>query len=228
MNSLSHVAIIMDGNGRWARKNRKTRNFGHLEGTKNIQPIIKYCLKNNIPYLTLFAFSYENWKRPKKEIQYIFHILKKFINENLANLISNNVKVNFIGEKKKIDKITSKLISKVEKSTLKNDKLNIFIAFNYSSKLEIVNSVNKFLKLKKNKKKLNFRDIENNLYTQNSPHPEILIRTGGYNRLSDFLLWQCSFSEIFFIKKNWPDFKVADLISIIKKYKKIKRNFGSI
>ena len=228
MNSLSHVAIIMDGNGRWARKNKKTRNFGHLEGTKNIQPIIKYCLKNNISYLTLFAFSYENWKRPKKEIQYIFHILKKFINENLANLISNNVKVNFIGEKKKIDKITAKLISKVEKSTLKNDKLNILIAFNYSSKLEIVNSVNKFLKLKKNKKKLNFRDIENNLYTQNSPHPEILIRTGGYNRLSDFLLWQCSFSEIFFIKKNWPDFKVADLISIIKKYKKIKRNFGSI
>jgi len=228
MNSLSHVAIIMDGNGRWAKKNNKPRNLGHLEGTKNIQPIVKYCLKNNIPYLTLFAFSYENWKRPKKEIQYIFYILKKFINENLADLISNNVKINFIGEKKKIDKITKKLISKVEKSTLKNNKLNIFIAFNYSSKLEIVNSVNRFLKLKKNKKKLNFSDIENNLYTQSSPHPEILIRTGGYSRLSDFLLWQCSFSEIFFIKKNWPDFKVADLISIIKKYKKTKRNFGSI
>jgi len=226
-NTLSHVAIIMDGNGRWANKKKKPRNYGHLKGTENIQEIIECCIKYKIKYLTLFAFSTENWKRPKKEINYIFSILNKFIEKNLKDLISKNIKLKFIGENKKIDLFTKKQIYKAEKLTKENDQLNIFIAFNYSSKIEIANSVNKFLKLNK-KRKININQLEKNLYTGSAPNPELLIRTGGYKRLSDFLLWQLSFSEIFFIKKNWPDFNKKDLLSIIKKYKKIKRNFGSV
>jgi len=227
MNPLNHVAIIMDGNGRWGLKKYNSRNKGHRAGLDTVEKIIKISIDKKIKYLTLFAFSTENWKRPKKEINYIFSILNKFIEKNLKDLISKNIKLKFIGENKKIDLFTKKQIYKAEKLTKENDQLNIFIAFNYSSKIEITNSVNKFLKSNK-KRVININQLEKNLYTGRAPNPELLIRTGGYKRLSDFLLWQLSFSEIFFIKKNWPDFNKKDLLSIIKKYKKIKRNFGSV
>lgn len=226
MNSLSHVAIIMDGNGRWALKRNKSRNYGHEKGIDNIKNIIATCKKKKIKYLTLFVFSVDNWNRSKSEVSFLFNLLKKFLKKDINFLISNKIKIKIIGEKKNLDRNLLKNFKNIEKLTSENYDITINIAFNYSSKLEIINSINKILK-KKNKT-ANIKDLEENLYAGKIPNPEILIRTGGFNRLSDFLLWQLSYTEIFFLKKLWPDFKSTDLINIINKYKKIKRNFGSV
>lgn len=226
MNSLSHVAIIMDGNGRWALKRNKPRNHGHEKGIDNIKNIISTCKKNKIEYLTLFAFSVDNWNRSKSEVSFLFNLLKNFLKNDVNFLISNKIRIKIIGEKKKLDQNLLRNFENIEKLTSKNFDITINIAFNYSSKLEIIRSVKRVIK-KKNKI-ININNLEKNLYTGKIPNPEILIRTGGYNRLSDFLLWQLSYSEIFFLKKLWPDFKSTDLIKIINKYKKIRRNFGSV
>ena len=227
MNTLSHVAIIMDGNGRWANKKNKPRKYGHLQGTKNIKNIIPYFIKNKIPYLTLFAFGLDNWKRPEQEINYLFFLFQDFLKKNLNYLLDNNVKIKFIGEKKKLSKNIIDLIKKIEKLTEKKNNLTLIVAFNYSSRQEIINSFSKILR-KKKQKKITEKIVKNCLYTSNIPDPDILIRTGGHIRISNFLLWQISYAEIFFIEKLWPDFKVKDLNKIILKFKKIKRNFGSI
>ena len=227
MNTLSHVAIIMDGNGRWANKKNKPRKYGHLQGTKNIKNIIPYFIKNKIPYLTLFAFGLDNWKRPEQEINYLFFLFQNFLKKNLNYLLDNNVKIKFIGEKKKLSKNIIDLIKKIEKLTEKKNNLTLIVAFNYSSRQEIINSFSKILR-KKKQKKITEKIVNNCLYTSNIPDPDILIRTGGHIRISNFLLWQISYAEIFFIEKLWPDFKVKDLNKIILKFKKIKRNFGSI
>ena len=226
MNSLSHVAIIMDGNGRWAFKRNKSRNYGHEKGVNNIKNIIGVCKKKNIKYLTLFVFSVDNWNRSKSEVSFLFSLLKNFLKKDINFLISNKIKIKIIGEKNKLDKNLLNNFKNIEKLTSKHFDITINIAFNYSSKLEIVNSINKLLKIKA--KTINIKALEENLYTGKIPNPEILIRTGGYNRLSDFLLWQLSYTEIFFLKKLWPDFNSTDLINVINKYKKIKRNFGAI
>jgi len=226
MNALSHVAIIMDGNGRWASKKNQPRKYGHLKGSENIKFIVNYCLKTNIPYLTLFAFGLDNWNRPKSETSYLFFLFEDFLNKNLNYLLENNIKIKFIGESKNLPIKIKKLIFKTEKISSDKTGLNLILAFNYSSKHEILN-VCKLL-LKKKIKKISISEIANNLYTRNIPDPDLLIRTGGYNRLSNFLLWQASYTEIFFLKKLWPDFKVKDLSKIIKNYKKIKRNFGKV
>ena len=226
MNTLSHVAIIMDGNGRWANKKNKSRKYGHLKGTENIKNLVNYFVKKKIPYLTLFAFGFDNWSRPKSELSYLFFLFEDFIKKNSNHFSDKNIKIKFIGEKKKLSKKLINLINKTEKLTKNKKKLVLNIALNYSSKIEIINA---FKSIKKNKiSKINEKVINRHLYTNKIPNPEILIRTGGHIRLSNFLLWQISYTEIFFIKKLWPDFKVKDLSLIISKYKKIKRNFGSI
>jgi len=227
MNNLSHVAIIMDGNGRWAKKKNKPRRFGHLHGTKNIKNLIPYFIKKKIPYLTLFAFGLDNWSRPKSETSYLFYLFQDFLKENLNYLLKNNVKIKFIGEKKKLSKDITSLIKKVEKLTEKKNHLTLIVAFNYSSKQELVNSFRDILKNKK-EKKITEEIIKNYLYTRDIPDPDILIRTGNQIRISNFLLWQLSYTEIFFIKKLWPDFNTNDLKKIILQFKKIKRNFGSV
>ena len=227
MNTLSHVAIIMDGNGRWAKKRNKPRRFGHLQGTKNIKNLIPLFIKKKIPYLTLFAFGLDNWSRPKSETSYLFFLFQDFLKKNLNYLLENNVKIKFIGEKKKLSKNIISLIKKVEKLTEKNNELTIVIAFNYSSKQEILNSFKEILKNKK-QKKITEETFKNYLYTRGIPDPDILIRTGNHIRISNFLLWQISYTEIFFIEKLWPDFNTNDLKKIVLKFKKIKRNFGSI
>ena len=227
MNALSHVAIIMDGNGRWATEKKKPRNYGHLEGTKNIKNFIPYCKKKKIPYLTLFAFGLDNWRRPKKEISYLFFLFQDFLRKNTQYLLENNVKIKFIGEKKKLSKNLISAIQKIEKITKKNTELTIIVAFNYSSKEELINAFREILKQKK-QKKITEKTVKKYLYTSNIPDPDILIRTGSNKRLSNFLLWQLSYTELFFIKKFWPDFGTKDLSSVIKSYKKIKRNFGKI
>ena len=224
MNPLNHVAIIMDGNGRWGLKYRNSRNIGHKEGLKTVEKIIKETIKNNIRFLTLYAFSTENWKRPKKEINYLFDLLENFLSKRLADIHKQNIKIKILGYKK-FSKKLNYLLKFAEKKTIKNSKLQINLALNYGSKLELTNA---FKKIKRNKIKINEKNLEKHLQTKNIPDPDILIRTGNTKRLSNFLLWQLAYSEIFFEKKLWPAFTEKDYIKIIKEYKKIKRNFGKI
>ena len=224
MNPLNHVAIIMDGNGRWGLKHKKSRNLGHQAGLTTVEKIIKESIKQKIKYLTLFAFSSENWKRPKKEIGYLFLLLENFLKKNIKDLNRNKIKLRFIGKKKIYPKL-DKLLRSSEKETRYNDRIQINLALNYGSKNEIINSLKLIIKKKLN---INETNISNNLYTKNIPDPDLLIRTGDTKRLSNFLLWQLSYTEIFFEKKLWPDFNEIDYVKILNKYKKIKRNFGNI
>ena len=224
MNPLNHVAIIMDGNGRWGLKYRNSRNEGHKEGLKTVEIIIKSSIKNKIKFLTLYAFSTENWKRPKKEINYLFKLLENFLSRKLDDIHKQNIRIKVLGYKKFSKKLNF-LLNFAEKKTIKNSKLQINLALNYGSKSELINA---FKKIKRNKIKINEKNLEKNLQTNNIPDPDILIRTGNTKRLSNFLLWQLAYSEIFFEKKLWPAFTEKDYIKIIKEYKNIKRNFGRI
>ena len=224
MNSLNHVAIIMDGNGRWGLKYKNSRNAGHKEGLITVEKIIKESLRNKIKFLTLFAFSTENWKRPKKEINFLFKLLENFLTKKIDDLNKQNIKLKIIGIKN-FSKKLNRLLKLSEKKTSKNHKLQINLALNYGSKLELLNA---FKKININKEKINEKNIEKYLQTRNIADPDILIRTGNTKRLSNFLLWQLAYSEIFFEKKLWPEFNKKDYNKIIKKFKTIKRNFGKI
>jgi undecaprenyl diphosphate synthase len=225
MNPVKHVAIIMDGNGRWGIKNKNSRNAGHRAGLNSVESIIDECIKIKIKYLTLYTFSSENWKRPKKEINFLFNLLENFLSNKIDNLVQKKIKLKFIGEMNNLPKKLKKLIKISEKKTSKNSFLQINIALNYGSKNELIKAIKL---INKNKLKINEGNIQKNLFTNNIPDPEILIRTGNTKRLSNFLLWQIAYSEIFFEKKLWPDFNNKDFKKIIIKFKKIKRNFGSI
>ena len=224
MNPLKHVAIIMDGNGRWGLKYKNSRNAGHKAGLKTVEKIIKVSLKKNIKFLTLYAFSTENWKRPKKEINYLFTLLEDFLIKKIGELNKQNIKLKILGVKS-FSKKLNKLLDYSEKKTLKNNKLQINLALNYGSKTEILDA---FKKISKKKENINEKNFAKYLQTNNIPEPDILIRTGNTQRLSNFLLWQLAYSEIFFEKKMWPAFKEEDYNRIILKYKKIKRNYGNI
>ena len=224
MNPLNHVAIIMDGNGRWGLKYRNSRNVGHKEGLKTVETIIKSSIKNKVKHLTLYAFSTENWKRPKKEINYLFKLLENFLTTRLDDIHKQNIRIKILGYKRFSKKLNF-LLNFAEKKTINNSKLQINLALNYGSKLELINA---FKKIKRNKIKINEKNLEKHLQTKNIPNPDILIRTGNTKRLSNFLLWQLAYSEIFFEKKLWPAFTEKDYIKIIKEYKNIKRNFGKI
>jgi undecaprenyl diphosphate synthase len=224
MNSLNHVAIIMDGNGRWGIKHKNSRKAGHKAGLKTVEKIIKYSIQKKIKFLTLYAFSTENWKRPDSEIKYLFNLLEVFLREKIQQLHTNGIKIKILGNKNLNKKLRALLIH-VEKKTSKNKKIQINLALNYGSKKEILDTIKKLIK---NKKKITEENFTNNLYTKNIPNPEILIRTGNTKRLSNFLMWQLVYTEIFFEKKLWPDFNEIDYEKIIKKYSQIKRNFGKI
>lgn len=227
MNLLTHVAIIMDGNGRWGLKRKKSRTFGHKNGINNVKNIVNCCKNNEIKFLTLFVFSIDNWKRSKNEINYLFNLLDNFLNKDLNYLLKNNIRIKIIGEKRNIKKSLIHKFKKIESLTSKNYSITINLAFNYSSRLELCNAIKKIISSKKTKK-ITTELINSKLYTSHSPDPEILIRTGGHNRISDFLLWQISYSEIYFSKKLWPDFLSQDMQNIINDFKKTKRNFGSV
>ena len=224
MNPLNHVAIIMDGNGRWGLKNKNSRNAGHKAGLISVEKIIQETIKRKIKFLTLYAFSTENWKRPKKEINYLFNLLEDFLIKKIDKFNKQNIKLNILGTKNFSKKLNF-LLKKAEKLTSKNTKLQINLALNYGSKIEIIEASKKLIKSKKKFNELNFVKY---LQTKDIPDPELLVRTGNTKRLSNFLLWQIAYSEIFFIKKLWPDFNENDYYKIIKDYKSIKRNFGNI
>ena len=222
MNKLNHIAFIMDGNGRWGKKKNKGRNFGHIKGVETVKKIVKNCISLKIPILTFFVFSSENWKRPKTEIAFLFKLIKNYFSKEIDKVINQGIKINILGDITKLSPDLKKILTKSVKFTKKNKTIIVNLAINYGSKDEILSAS------KKVKKKINIKSFEKNLYTKNMPNPDILIRTGGHQRLSNFMLWQLAYAELFFIKKLWPDFNSVDLKRIIKKYFKTKRNFGAL
>ncbi len=222
MNKLNHVAFIMDGNGRWGKKKNKGRNYGHLKGVETVKKIVTESIKFKIPIVTFYVFSSENWKRPKTEITFLFKLINIYFSREIKSVISQGIKINILGELNKLSKDIKNTLKKTINLTKKNKKITVNLAINYGSKNEILNA------FKKTKKKINFKNFEKNLYTKNMHNPDILIRTGGHQRLSNFMLWQLAYAELFFLNKLWPDFNSRDLYKIINKYKKSKRNFGAI
>jgi undecaprenyl diphosphate synthase len=216
----------MDGNGRWGLKKYNDRNKGHYYGLQNINNVIKNCIKLNIKYLTLYTFSTENWTRPEKEIDYLFFLFKYFYKKNFQKIYKKNIRIKFIGDLKKIPKDLKIIVKKIEEKTKRNTAITVVMAFNYGAKSELVNAFKNIFKNRKNK--ITEELISNNLYTKNTPDPDILIRTGGNKRLSNFLLWQLSYAELFFIDKNWPDFNFLDLKRIVNSFSEIKRKFGGL
>ncbi len=222
MNKLQHIAFIMDGNGRWGKRKNKGRNYGHLKGLETVKKIVSNSIKLKIPIITFYVFSSENWKRPKSEINFLFKLIDQYFSKEINNVTKQGIKVNIFGELNQLPSNVKKSIKRCIHLTKKNKKIIVNLAINYGSKKEIFNA------FKKLKKRLTFKNFEKNLYTKNMPNPEILIRTGGHQRLSNFMLWQLAYAELFFVNKLWPDFNLKDYQKIIEKYKKIKRNFGSI
>ena len=221
MNKLNHIAFIMDGNGRWGKSKNKGRNYGHLKGVETVKKIVGSSIKLKIPFITFFVFSSENWKRPKTEIKFLFKLIKNYFHKEIDNVIKQGIKINILGEMKELPSDLKKTLIKCENLTKKNKNINVNLAINYGAKNEILMAVKK-------SKKISLKNLEKNLYTKNMPDPEILIRTGGNQRLSNFMLWQLAYTELFFLKKLWPDLKLIDLKNVIKKFKRIKRNYGAI
>ena len=222
MNKLNHIAFIMDGNGRWGKKKKKGRNFGHIKGVEAVKKIVSSSVRFKIPVVTFYVFSSENWKRPKKEISFLFKLISNYFSKEIKSVMSQGIKINIIGEMNKLSPEVKKILKKTMHLTKKNKKILVNLAINYGSKNEILNAI------KKTKKKINLKNFEKNLFTKNIPHPDILIRTGGHQRLSNFMLWQLAYAELFFLKKLWPDFNSRDLKKVINQYKQSKRNFGAI
>ena len=226
MNELNHVAIIMDGNGRWGLKKKRSRNYGHAQGLKTVEKVIKISINQKIPFLTLYTFSTENWQRPENEINFLFNLIRKSLKKNLKRIINQGIKIKIIGKRKGLPNDIKKTIKIIEKKTEFGKIITVNLALNYGSKEEIINACQ--LLVRRNKKQINVRSFERKLYTKNIPDPEILIRSGGTKRLSNFLLWQLAYTEIFFVDKLWPDFNEKDFNKIVNKFNNIKRNFGKI
>ena len=216
----------MDGNGRWGLKKKRSRNYGHLQGIKTVETVIKTSIKKKIPFLTLYTFSTENWKRPENEINFLFNLIRKSLKKKLKQIIKQGIKINIIGRKQGLPNDIKKTINIIQKKTINNKTITLNLALNYGAKDEILNALK--MLVNKSKKKINHKNFEKNLYTYGMPDPEILIRTGGNKRLSNFMLWQIAYTEIFFIDKLWPDFNEKDFNNIIYNFNKIKRNFGKI
>ena len=207
-------------------KKKRSRNYGHAQGLKTVETIIKTSIESKIPFLTLYTFSTENWRRPESEINFLFDLIRKSLKKKLKTIIKQGIKINIIGKKGGLPNDIKKTIKIIEKKTFHNKVITLNLALNYGSKEEIINACKAFIK--GDKKEINVKNFEKNLYTRDIPDPEILIRTGGTNRLSNFLLWQLAYTEIFFVDKLWPDFNKKDFNKITNKFYNIKRNFGKI
>ena len=221
MNNLNHVAFIMDGNGRWGLKKKRGRNYGHLKGVETVKKVVTCAIKLKIPIVTFYVFSSENWKRPKTEISFLFKLIKQYFSQEIENVLSQGIKIKIFGDEKKLPLDLKRILKKIIKLTKKNKKITVNLAINYGSKQEILSAAKKT-------KNLNFKNFKKNLYTKDMPDPDILIRTGGHRRLSNFMLWQLAYSELFFLDKLWPDFNQEDFKNILKNFRKRKRNFGAI
>mgnify|MGYP001405229823 CR=1 len=221
MNKLNHIAFIMDGNGRWGKRKKKTRNFGHFKGVETVKKVVKNCIKLKVPVLTFYVFSSENWKRPKKEVSFLFKLIQNYFAKEIKNIQNQGIKIKILGELNKLPVNIKSTIKKTVFLTKNNKRIVVNLAINYGSKNEIIRAIRKT-------KKFNIKNFEKNLFTKNMPDPDILIRTGGHQRLSNFMLWQLAYAELYFLKKLWPDFNNSDLRKVIENYKRSKRNFGGI
>ena len=221
MNELNHIAFIMDGNGRWGKRKKKTRNFGHFKGVETVKKVVKNCIKLKVPVLTFYVFSSENWKRPKKEVSFLFKLIQNYFAKEIKNIQNQGIKIKILGELNKLPVNIKSTIKKTVFLTKNNKRIVVNLAINYGSKNEIIRAIRKT-------KKFNIKNFEKNLFTKNMPDPDILIRTGGHQRLSNFMLWQLAYAELYFLKKLWPDFNNSDLRKVIENYKRSKRNFGGI
>ena len=223
-----HVAIIMDGNNRWTKKHKLKGFAGHEKGIDSIQNAVDTAKLFNIKFLTLFSFSSENWSRPEKEVKFLMNLLRKYLSNKINKLMKDNVSVKMIGEKKKLPKDIVKKINNYQKLTQKNNGLNLIFALNYGSRNEIIISVRKIInKFIKKKFYINEKSISSNLFTKNIPHPDLLIRTSGEKRLSNFLLWQLAYTELVFLDVLWPDFKKKHFLEALNQYSKRVRRYGS-
>ncbi|MFI3241281.1 MAG: polyprenyl diphosphate synthase [Alphaproteobacteria bacterium] len=229
-NNLKHVAIIMDGNRRWAKKHNKSVEAGHKKGAENIELIVDALANEGVGFVTLFAFSTENWGREKKEVDGLMSLLRHYLKEDVKKLADKGVKILFIGERYMLDDDIVKEMQKIESNTVNNDKITVCIALSYGSRHEIINATKKIAKLVK-KDELAIEDIDfnvfsNALYTSNVPDPDILIRTSGERRISNYLLWQLAYAELFFTDTLWPDFGSQELLSIISLFNLRERRYG--
>ena len=223
-----HVAIIMDGNNRWTKKHKLKGFAGHEKGIDSIQNAVDTAKLFNIKFLTLFSFSSENWSRPQKEVKFLMNLLRKYLSNKINKLMKDNVSIKMIGEKKKLPKDIVKKINNYQKLTQKNNGLNLIFALNYGSRNEIIISVRKIInKFIKKKFFINEKSISSNLFTKNIPDPDLLIRTSGEKRLSNFLLWQLAYTELVFLDVLWPDFKKKHFLEALNQYSKRIRRYGS-
>jgi undecaprenyl diphosphate synthase len=226
----NHIAIIMDGNGRWARKRGLRREKGHQAGKKSVKKIIESCIELGIKYLTLYAFSTENWNRPKIEIDFLMQLLFLSLNDEFDNLNKNNIKFDTIGNLKRLPKKISNYLEKVKLETNGNSTLTLTLALSYGSRYELVDALKEIsLKVKNNiisSKNIDESVINNHLYTRNLPDVDLLIRTSGEKRISNFLLWQIAYSELYFTEKLWPDFEKKDFYKALISYQNRERRFG--
>ena len=231
-NLPNHIAIIMDGNGRWAKEKNMPRAIGHTNGVKSALSISELCAKLGVKYLTLYTLSLENLSRPKLEVSSLMLLLSNSIKNELAKMKSNNVQFNVIGARDKLSKKINNQLDFAISETSNNNGLKLSLALAYSSREEIINCV-KLISRKVTDKKININDIDcevinNHLFTHNIPDPDLLVRTGSENRLSNFLLWQSAYTELFFSKKYWPDFKDEDLCEAIYDFQNRDRRFGRV
>lgn len=225
-NIPNHIAIVMDGNGRWAIDKKLDRFKGHKKGVEVVKKITKYCLELGVNFLTLYTFSNENWNRPTTEVLKLMKLFRKTLVKEIRLIKDNNIKFKVIGDKSKLDLLTRRKINSIEKETKDNTKMQLTLALSYGSRQEILLSVNKLLKNKKNT--ISMDDFISSLYTSEIPDPELLIRTGYEKRLSNFLLWQIAYSEIFFIDEYWPNFNRKMLKKIIDEYNLRERRYGKL
>ncbi len=226
-NIPTHIAIIMDGNGRWAKKFNKIRTYGHIAGVKSLKEIIEYSAKINLSYLSVYAFSSENWKRPKKEVEFLLNLLHEQIISETKRSKEQGIRVRIIGSRENLGKKIIDSINEIEKMTEECKKLNLNIFINYGSREELIQTIRKLTKTTP-KKEITEKLISDNLFTATIPDPDILIRTSGEKRISNFLLWQLSYTELFFTETLWPDFKKIDFLKIILDYQKRHRRYGGL
>ena len=223
-----HVAIIMDGNNRWTKKHKLKGFVGHEKGIDSIQIAVDTAVLYNIKFLTLFSFSSENWSRPKKEVKFLMNLMRKYLSSEIKKLMESNISIKMIGEKKKLPKDIVNKINKYQKLTSKNNQLYLNFALNYGSRNEILIALRKIInKHVKKKILINEETISSNLYTKNIPDPDLLIRTSGEKRISNFLLWQLAYTELVFLDVLWPDFKKKHFVDALKQYSKRVRRYGS-
>ena len=223
----NHIAVIMDGNGRWAKKQQMPRSFGHEMGLKSLNRLIKYCVEFGIKNLTVYAFSTENWKRPKSEVLSLIKLFENSIDNYQASLLKNNIRFNLFGDLSRFSKSLQNKITSLAKLTKNNHLLNFNLAANYGSRAEIVNAVNELIEIKP-KGKVTEKTFAHYLYSKESGDVDLIIRTGGQKRLSNFMLWQASYAEIFFSNKLWPEFEKKDFVRSLSFFADQKRNYGKV